>query len=77
MTDDIFIGNHSGLITSLARTAGSTSAATAGDVLRYLGVTGAFDVNFTLNPPPFNPRGLTFGGPVGDLYVIFDCKSNP
>lgn len=45
------------------------SIGTTSGALRYDGVTGAFDINFTGNNPPVFARGLTFGGPAGDLYV--------
>lgn len=49
-----------------------SSLGATSDVLRYLGATGAFDVNFTVNSSTISPRGITFGGPVGDLYVTSD-----
>jgi sugar lactone lactonase YvrE len=46
-----------------------SSVGTTSGVLRYDGVTGVYDINFTGLNPPVYARGVAFGGPAGDLYV--------
>ena len=75
-TGAVYLSSQSGgLVTPHGLTFGTdgrlyvSSIGTTSDVLRYDGVTGAFNINFTANNPPVHARGATFGGLAGDLYV--------